>query len=59
MSGMVVIILGVAAVAVVLVVVVGAVALLAARDDVSDPDEAAEVFGSADQPREAGRLGRT
>jgi len=26
---------------------------------VSDPDEAAEVFGSADQPREAGRLGRT
>ncbi len=59
MSGVLAIVLVVAAAAVVLVVVVGVVAVLASRDEASAPDEAAEVFGGADQPREAGGLGRT
>ena len=58
MSGMLAIVLGVAVAAVVLVVVVGVVALLASRGERIELDEAADVFGAADQPREAGGLGR-
>ncbi len=59
MSGMLAIVLGVAVAAVVLVVVVGVVALLASRGERTDLDEAGEVFGApAEQPREAGGLGR-
>jgi hypothetical protein len=58
MSGMLAIVLGVAVAAVVLVVVVGVVALLASRGERIELDEAAEVFGSGDGPREAGGLGR-
>lgn len=58
MSGVLAIVLGVAVAAVVLVVVVGVVALLASRGERIELDEAADVFGGADQPREAGGLGR-
>ncbi len=58
MSGMLAIVLGVAGAAVVLVVVVGVVALLASRGERAELEDATEVFGAADQPREAGGLGR-